>query len=332
MKTLHAAVLGGMLLFAAEALADQPAGPTAAKTDDARQVAPSPENPFALANVIHWLLAHVPKILATLLAIVVAQFVVRRWSQRVVKLMTRQPFRAGLQERENRAATLASVLRNTASVAIIVSGVLMILDELSISIGPLLGSAAVIGLAVAFGTQNLIKDYFTGFMLLLEDQYGVNDVVKIGGVSGSVERITLRTTVLRDLEGTVHFIPHGSITTVSNLTHDWSRAVFEVRVAYTEDVDRVIAALTEVGKSLREDSEYNKSILDDLQMLGVDQLGETAVILKFFIKTVPLQQWKVKREMLRRVKKKFDESAIGLHFANQANTAQSAGVQPRGSE
>src|SRR5207249_452932 len=154
-------------------------------------------------NVIRWLLHHGPKILIILVGVVVGQLVIRRFSQRIVKLMTRQPFRGGLRERENRADTLAGVFRSTASIVIVVAGVLMILDELSISIGPLLGSAAVIGLAVAFGTQNLIKDYFTGFLLMLEDQYGVNDMVKIGGISGSVERITLRMTVLRDLEGTV---------------------------------------------------------------------------------------------------------------------------------
>src|SRR5579859_4157074 len=207
MNSVHAAVLAGMLVLAAPALADPPADQGAAKSDGARQVLASPENPYALGNVVRWLQHHVPKILVILVGVVLAQFLIRRSSQRIVKLMTRQPSRGGLLERENRADTLAGVFRNTAAVVIAVAGILMILDELSISIGPLLGSAAVIGLAVAFGTQNLIKDYFTGFMLLLEDQYGVNDVVRIGGLSGSVERITLRMTVLRDADGSVHFIP-----------------------------------------------------------------------------------------------------------------------------
>jgi small-conductance mechanosensitive channel len=162
-------------------------------------------------------------------------------------------------------------------------------------------------LAVAFGTQNLIKDFFTGFLLLLEDQYGVNDYVTVGGISGVVQRITLRVTVLRDLDGTTHFIPHGTITTVSNMTHDGSRAVFAVTVPVKEDVDRTIAILAELGKALRQDSVYGKWILSDPEMLGVDQLGDSTVVIKFFLETVLLKQWDVKRELLRRIKNQLDE-------------------------
>jgi small-conductance mechanosensitive channel len=193
-------------------------------------------------------------------------------------------------------------------------GSLMILDEVGIPIVPLMGGAAVLGLAVAFGAQNLIKDYFSGFMVLLEDQYGINDVVQIGDVSGQVEHISLRITVLRDLEGVVHFIPHGTITTISNLTHGWSRALFDVGVAYKEDTDRVIGVLRELAGELRGDPQFGRLILDDPEMLGVDDLADSAVVIKFFVKTVPLGQWAVKRELLRRIKKRFDELGIEIPY------------------
>jgi small conductance mechanosensitive channel len=154
-------------------------------------------------------------------------------------------------------------------------------------------------------------------MVLLEDQYGINDVVRIGKISGLVEHISLRATVLRDLEGVVHFIPHGTITTVSNLTHGWSRALFDVDVAYTEDVDRVMQVLLEIGRDLRQDPTFSPLILDDPEMLGVNELADSSVIVKFFIKTYPLQQWTVKREMLRRIKNRFDELGIEIPYPHQ---------------
>jgi small conductance mechanosensitive channel len=132
-----------------------------------------------------------------------------------------------------------------------------------------------------------------------------------------VEHISLRTTVLRDLEGVVHFIPHGTITTVSNLTHGWSRALFDIDIAYTEDIDRVMEVLLALGRALRQDPMYGPLILDDPEMLGVDVLADSSVILKFFLKTRPLQQWTVKREMLRRIKNKFDELGIEIPYPHQ---------------
>jgi small conductance mechanosensitive channel len=221
------------------------------------------------------------------------------------------------QERENRARTLVSVVQNAANVGIITGGILMLLDTVGAPITALMGGAAVFGLAVAFGAQSLIKDYFYGFMILLEQQYTINDVVRIGEVSGLVERITLRMTVLRDLEGCVHFIPHGQITSTMNMTHGWSRALFEIRVAYSENVDRVIEIIKDVGQSMRRDALYTSVILEDLTMLGVDALRESAVIIKFFIKTEPLQQWEVKREMLRRLKTEFDKQGIEIPYPHQ---------------
>ena len=218
------------------------------------------------------------------------------------------------EERENRAKTLLGIFHNLANILIFGGGVVAALDEVGIPVAPLIGGAAVVGLAVAFGAQSLIKDYFTGFLVLLEQQYLINDVVKIGQISGQVERITLRTTMLRDSEGHVHFIPHGQIATVTNTTHGWSRAVFEIRVAYCEKVDRAMEVLLQLGRELRASEAYSGLILDDPVMLGVEALADAGVILKFHIKTRPLQSGPVKRELLRRIKNKFDE--LGIQFSN----------------
>src|SRR5262249_45022224 len=151
------------------------------------------------------------------------------------------------------------------------------------------------GLAVAFGAQNLIKDYFSGFVMLLENQYMLNDTIRIGDVTGQVERITLRMTVLRDSGGVVHFIPNGTINSVSNETHGWSRAIIEVGVAYKENLDDVIAVLSEVAHELRADKTFGPMILEDATPPAVDGLGESAVTLKFSIKTKPNQQASIKR-------------------------------------
>jgi small conductance mechanosensitive channel len=145
----------------------------------------------------------------------------------------------------------------------------------------------------------------------------VNDVIKIGDISGQVERISLRTTVLRDLEGRVHFVPHGQITSTTNMTHGWSRAVFDIGVAYKEDVNRVMDVLVELGKQLRRDPEFGPLILEDPVMLGVDSLADSAVVLKFFLKTRPLRQWPVKRELLRRIKVAFDELGIEIPYPHR---------------
>ena len=193
----------------------------------------------------------------------------------------------------------------------------MIFEEIGIAVGPLMGGAAVFGLAVAFGAQNLIRDYFYGFVILFENQYKLNDVLKIGELSGQVEQISLRMTVLRDLEGNVHFIPNGKIDSVTNMTYGWSRAVIEIGVAYKEDVDHVMQVLLSLGTELREDPTFGQFILDAPEMLGVNELGDSCVAIRMLIKTKPLTQWRVKREMLRRTKRRFDELGIEIPFPHR---------------
>jgi small conductance mechanosensitive channel len=272
------------------------------------------QNPFTPTNILQWFFDHGPKLLTILAGTLMLSLVVKLVGRQIAQIVARGGSRGTARDRENRAVTLVGVFRNTASLVLITGGLLMALDEVGIPIGPLMGGAAVLGLAVAFGAQNLIRDYFSGFMVLLEDQYGIGDVVTIGEASGSVEKITLRMTVLRDLEGALHFIPHGSITRVTNLTHGWSRAVVDIGVAYKEDPDRVMNVLLDIGKEMRRDPAYGPLILDGPEMLGLENLGDSSVVFRFFLKTQPLQRWFVRRELLRRIKRTFDEVGIEIPF------------------
>jgi small conductance mechanosensitive channel len=196
-------------------------------------------------------------------------------------------------------------------VAIIGGGLLMMLDSVGIPVTALMGGAAVLGLAAAFGAQKLITDFFSGFMILLEQQYTINDVIKIGDVSGTVEHISLRMTMIRDLNGAVHFIPHGEISKITNMTHTWSRALFDVTVPFAEDINAVIRAIEDVGEDICSDRKYAPDVMEGLTMLGVDALATANVTVRFFINTRPLKQWEIKREYLRRLKIAFDRLGIG---------------------
>jgi moderate conductance mechanosensitive channel len=268
------------------------------------------ESPFSSYHILGWLRLHGPSILATLVVMALLYWIVSRYSHKIVRLFATRGLRGSKAERDNRMETLVSVLQNTGSVVILVGGVMTICNQAGVPVTPLLGGAAVAGVAVAFGAQNLIKDFFYGFMILLENQYKLKDVVKIGDHTGQVEQITLRMTALRDGEGGLHFLPNGATTSVINMTHGWSRAAFTIRIGLAEDVDRVIAAIMELGKEIRQDPTLRVLIVDDMTMLGVDDMTESLIVIKFYIKTLPLQQWTVKREFLRRLKRKFDQMKV----------------------
>jgi small-conductance mechanosensitive channel len=274
-------------------------------------------NPWSLRNILAWISDEGLKIIIILLVVVGVLWLAKLLESRLVLLLTTTSRRGGRDERENRARTLVTVGLNTLRTVVVFVGGAMVLDQMGVPIGPILGGAAVVGLAVAFGAQSLIKDYFTGFMVLMEQQYMIGDVVRIGGVDGQVEAITLRMTVLRDLEGRVHFIPHGQITTVTNLTHGWSRAVFDIPVAYKEDADRVMGVAMEICHEIKQDATFGLMIIDEPQMFGVDALADSGVVIKFALKTRPLRQWEIKREMLRRIKRRFDELGIEIPFPHR---------------
>jgi small-conductance mechanosensitive channel len=194
----------------------------------------------------------------------------------------------------------------------VVFGVLLVLQEAGVDIKTVLGGAAIIGVAIAFGAQDLMKDYFSGFLILLEDQYQLGDLVTISGVTGTVESVNMRVTVLRDLEGRVHFMPNGNIDHVTNRTYAWGRPVFEVPVRFDENVDRVMEVLVEVAKELSEDPAWKGATIGEPDMLGVDKFTDYGIVIKFMVKTQPDQLFPVRREMLRRIAKRFNELGIQI--------------------
>lgn len=240
-----------------------------------------------------------------------------RWlTVRILKGLSLSRFKSKEDSKE-RVETLSRAIRSGLTILVLFIGFLAVLSELGIDVSVLLGGAAVFSLAIAFGAQTLVKDFFSGFMILSENQYRVGNVIKINQISGVVEDISLRTTVLRDLEGVAHFIPHGEITTVSNLTHRWSRVALEVGVAYKENVDRVMEVIMEVAYQMKQETEFSKLITGEPEMLGVDALSDSAVIIKVLVQTKPLKQWLVKREFLRRLKNRFDELGIEIPFPHR---------------
>lgn len=272
--------------------------------------------PYSLSATLQWIIDHGPRVAVMLVVLFVVYRIVHLFSRRIIQLVAQRGPRTSSADGEHRVETLVSVFRGTAKAIVIIAGLLMIMQELEVPFMPLLSGAAIAGLAIAFGSQNLIKDYFSGFMILLEDQYVVNDVVKIGDHQGVVERITLRVTVLRDLEGNAHFIPNGSIAAVTNMSHIWSRALFEITVSNKEDSNRITQILQDIARELRQDPKFAPAILDDVQMLGIEALGETTQVIKFFIKTQPLKQWDVKSEMLWRIKNRFGELGIAVQTSH----------------
>ncbi|HSJ14077.1 MAG TPA: mechanosensitive ion channel family protein [Longimicrobiales bacterium] len=216
--------------------------------------------------------------------------------------------------RQQRVHTVGGLLANITAVVLVIVTALTILGTFGVSIAPILASVGVLGLAVSFGAQSLVKDVISGTFMLLEGQFGIGDVVRLGDAAGVVEKITLRTTVLRDLQGIVHIIPNGEITRVSNMTKAWSRAVLDIGVAYKEDVDRVIAVLRNEGERFHTDPEFGQLLLEPPQVLGVDSFADSAVVIRMVAKTLPMKQWDVARELRRRIKKRFDAEGIEIPF------------------
>ncbi|MGC9512220.1 MAG: mechanosensitive ion channel family protein [Fidelibacterota bacterium] len=215
-----------------------------------------------------------------------------------------------------RVQTLMNLTSQGVTILLWAVVILMVLTQIGMEIGPLLAGAGILGLAVGFGAQNLVKDVISGFFMILEDQIRVGDVAILNGTGGLVEKMNFRVTVLRDLSGTVHVFPNGSITTLSNMTNKWSAYVFNVGVAYKENTDQVTEVIQEVLEGLKKDEILGSSILET-EIFGVDGLGDSAVTIKGRIKTITLKQWAVGREFLRRVKLEFDARDIEIPFPHQ---------------
>ena len=217
-------------------------------------------------------------------------------------------------ESQKRADTLGSVVRWLLRTAILIVGTVMILGQLGVQIGPVIAAAGVVGLAVGFGAQNLVQDVISGFFILLEDQVRVGDVVQLNDKGGLVEKITLRMIILRDFGGNVHYVRNGKIDVVTNMTKDFSQYVFDIGVAYREDVDEVSEVIRAVGAELQTDPSFGSDILEPVEVVGLDKFADSAVVIKARIKTKPIQQWRVGREFNRRLKKRFDELGIEIPF------------------
>jgi small conductance mechanosensitive channel len=221
-------------------------------------------------------------------------------------------------EQQKRVETLIRLVRQAIFIVVWVVVGLVILREFGVDIAPILASAGIAGLAVGFGAQNLVRDVISGFFMILENQVRVGDVAIVNGTGGLVEKVNFRTIVLRDLSGTVHVFPNGTISTLANLTNEWSAYVFDIGVAYKEDVDRVMALMREVGKEMREDEAFGPLMVDDVEVFGVDNFADSAVTIKGRLKTKPIKQWDVGREYRRRVKYRFDAEGIEIPFPHRS--------------
>jgi len=215
-------------------------------------------------------------------------------------------------ERRKRLHTVGATLRRFFGILIWTAAGLMVLRELDVDITPVLAGASIIGLAVGFGAQTLVKDIISGLFLIAEDQVRIGDVAEINGIGGAVEEINLRTIVLRDVEGTLHYLANGEIRTLANKSKDFSYYVIDIGVGYDDDTDRIVEMVRGAAHELMQDPDYASSILDPLEVVGVDAFKAGEVTLRFRIKTLPLKQWMVGRELRRRIKKAFDASGVRL--------------------
>ncbi|PSK96630.1 small conductance mechanosensitive channel [Haloactinopolyspora alba] len=222
------------------------------------------------------------------------------------------------ERRSLRAETMGSVFRSSVTVLIGVIVVVMILDILGYSVGPLLASAGIAGVALGFGAQNLVKDFLAGAAMLLEDQYGIGDVVDMGEASGVVEAVSLRVTRLRAIDGTVWYVRNGEVMRLGNSSQDWARAVVDVGVAYESDTARVRRLLEEIAVEMAGEEVWADLVLEEPEVWGVEQLAADSIVIRLVVKTRPLEQWKVARELRERIKRRFDAEGVEIPFPQRA--------------
>ncbi len=213
-----------------------------------------------------------------------------------------------------RATTIGSVLRSVATIVIFVLATAIALGELGINLGPLIAGAGIAGIALGFGAQTIVRDFLSGLFILMEDQYGVGDVVDLGDAVGAVEEVQLRITKVRDLDGTLWYVPNGEITRVANRSHVWARAVMDVEVAYDTDLDRAGEIIKAVADGLWRDEVEKATIIDEPELWGVEAFGANSIVIRLVARTEPGEQWNVSRELRRRLKVAFDEAGIEIPF------------------
>jgi len=273
------------------------------------------------ANLIYqfteWVQMSGPRIILLLILLFVSIKLFKLLSNRIKKIIldkNSKRYADNAIENERRINTLMGIFQQFGHIMIWGIILMMLLKEFGIDIGPILASAGIIGLAVGFGAQELVRDFISGFFILLEDQVRVGDVAIINGTGGAVEKIELRTITLRDFSGVVHIFQNGKINTLANMTKEWSAMVFEIGVAYKEDIDTVIRVMEEVGNGMQKDENIKNKILEPIEVVGVENFADSAIVIKARLKTKPLEQWSMGREYRRRLKIAFDKNGIEIPF------------------
>lgn len=270
-----------------------------------------------LSKVVGWLVNVFPSLvllfIITFISLKLYRFLIRRLSNFILNRAHKNITIDDI-EAEKRIKTLMGILLGIGKLLIWATVVMVLLNKLSIDIKPILAGAGIVGLAVGFGAQELVRDFISGFFILLENQIRTGDVAIINGTGGSVEKIELRTTTLRDFSGVVHIFQNGKINTISNMTKEWSAVVLDMGVAYKEDPEKVIQIMTDVGLKMQDDEVFGPKIIEPIEVVGVDNFADSAVVIRARIKTRPIEQWNVGREYRKRLKKAFDKNGIEIPF------------------
>ena len=271
-----------------------------------------------LQTITQWAISHGIKILAILIVVWIILRILKAVIHRVIKSVIGKTYgiRDGVAV-EKRTATLETVFYSTVKIVIWVIAVMMIIPEFGVNIGPILAAVGVAGLAFGFGAQYLIRDLIAGLFIILEDQYRKGDSIKVGDVAGAVEEINLRKTVIRDIDGVEHHIPNGEIKIASNRTKLWSRINLEIGVSYDTDLDKVIRVLNKVGKEMAKDKDWKGVIIEAPEAIGVNEFGDSAIMIKVLGKVKPGEQWGTARELRKRIKEAFDKEKIEIPFPHR---------------
>ncbi|NQV00544.1 MAG: mechanosensitive ion channel family protein [Parcubacteria group bacterium] len=271
-----------------------------------------------LQNIINsitpWFFAHGIRIIVILVGAFIVRYFAGAMIDRIIRKAIVSKGSLSPAEEKKREDTLIGVFEGTVKVIIWAAVILMVVSELGVNIGPLLAGAGVFGLAIGFGAQYIIRDFFTGLFIILENQYRIGDVVKIGDIAGTVENINLRMTILRDIDGTVHHIPNGEIKIASNLSKEFARVNMKIGIAYDTDIEKVIKVVNQVGEEIAKDSEWKDKIIKAPEFVRIDDFADSSVIIKISGEVKPLEQWVVLGELRKQLKIAFDREGIEIPF------------------
>lgn len=265
-------------------------------------------------KIVPWLLSHGIKIILIALAAYLLNLILSRIIIRAVRIAVVRDEAMSEEAERKREDTLIHIFNGALKIILILLAVLMILQEAGLQIGPILAGAGIAGLAIGFGAQSLVKDIITGLFMIIENQYRIGDIIKIDDIGGTVEKITLRLTTLRDINGTVHHIPNGEIKRVSNLSKDFARVNFDIGVSYNTNLEHVIDVINRTGKELAEDPAFADAIINPPRFLRVNDFADSAIMIKILGDTKPLRQWEITGEMRKRLKIAFDREGIEIPF------------------